>query len=158
MIEKLSCCLAHPMTALRTLKDKLNEVITGHNALVKKVDNLPAGGGGGGGSNPPANMFIFTVDFNEAVPGDSPAENIMYFNLFTDMTYEYIAEAVLAGCWSFVDVLNPMGMDGFMRFALGLFTSESAVYSFSMVGLNMEVHFFPSSTETPPLFKITKTA
>ena len=48
MIENLKCCLAHPMTALRTLKNKVNEVITGHNELVEKVDNLPTGGGGGG--------------------------------------------------------------------------------------------------------------
>lgn len=53
MLEKLTCCLAHPMTALRTLKNKINEVITAHNELVNKVDNLPAGGGGGGGSSEP---------------------------------------------------------------------------------------------------------
>lgn len=50
MIENLKCCLAHPMTALRTLKEKINEVITGHNELVAKVNNLPTDGGGSTGS------------------------------------------------------------------------------------------------------------
>ena len=45
-LEKLSCCLAHPMNALRNLKQKINEVIAAFN---DHLENHPAGEGGGGG-------------------------------------------------------------------------------------------------------------
>lgn len=51
-IEKLACCLAHPVTALRSIKEKVNEIIDA-------VENLPAGGGSSsGGSGGPGVIAI----------------------------------------------------------------------------------------------------
>lgn len=49
-IEKLACCLAHPVTALRAIKEKIDEIIDGHNGLTGEVNNLKLTGGGGSGS------------------------------------------------------------------------------------------------------------
>lgn len=46
-IEKLACCLAKPMNAIRDLAEKVNEVIAAHN---DHLENHPSGGGGGGES------------------------------------------------------------------------------------------------------------
>lgn len=52
-IEKLACCLAHPVTALRAIKEKVNEIIDG-------LELVEAGGGGGG------NLVVVTVDVTTA--------------------------------------------------------------------------------------------
>ena len=42
-IEKLACCMARPMNAIRDLVAKVNEIITAHN---EHTENHPSGGGG----------------------------------------------------------------------------------------------------------------
>lgn len=89
MLEKLTCCLAHPMTALRTLKNKINEVITAHNALVNKVDNLPTGGGSGdtgGGSASSPGMLVITAPITGEVDGG--------LRITPDKTFSEIWDAV----------------------------------------------------------------
>jgi len=91
MIENLKCCLAHPMTALRTLKEKINEVITGHNSLVEKVDNLPAGGGSAEGGSSGPGAFVITASC------DSNAEGTEYTNAVKDKTFAEIMAAYANG-------------------------------------------------------------
>lgn len=52
-LDKLDCCLAHPMNAIRTLFNKINDVIEKHNALVSKVDTIDYGDGSGKGEKIP---------------------------------------------------------------------------------------------------------
>lgn len=59
-IEKLACCLAHPVTALRAIKEKVNEIIDG-------LEDVQAGGGGSAGAT--LIEYTATGEVNENVGG-----------------------------------------------------------------------------------------
>lgn len=104
MIENLKCCLAHPMTALRTLKEKINELITGHNELVEKVDNLPAGGGEGGTggeAHGPSIVYIGVQASWDMIPNEDPVTsnlfNVIIPVISADKTYDEICALINDG-------------------------------------------------------------
>lgn len=86
-LEKLTCCLAHPMTALRSLKNKVNEVITAHNDLVDKVENLPTGEGGETTATAGVCLVKFTAKANDGYTEyTSPTKDKLYSEI--DATYK----------------------------------------------------------------------
>lgn len=87
MIEKLTCCLAHPMNALRTLKEKINEV-------VDAVNNLPEGGGGGGSSQ---GVGVCMTFFECDTPDQVTFSNFTMTGTFEDIDTAYQSGSILWG-------------------------------------------------------------
>lgn len=74
-IEKLTCCLAKPMNAIRDLVSKVNEIITVHN---DHLENHPSGGGGGSADTSMCVDFsvLFKEDGSTEISTETPAYSI----------------------------------------------------------------------------------
>lgn len=106
-IEKLACCLAKPMNAIRDLAAKVNELITAHN---DHLENHPSGGGGGGSSTP----GVCTVTVVSEVSDDMSTYNFVSKDkMFEELKTTYIAGGLP---WCRLHLVNeniagPNGMD-----------------------------------------------
>ena len=89
-IEKLACCLAHPVTALRSIKAKVDEIIEAVNHIAL------TGGSGGGGS--------FLVNCS-TTPLDEEGTS---FALTPDRTFQECLTAFQAGVIPYLNI----DMDG----------------------------------------------